>query len=289
MKKSVLYIIFFIAFLSLSACEDQDPTASGDTMPIVVEGWIENGGSPVVIVTHAVNLTADSVSFDNFIEKWCRVSVYDGDTRYLLTGTVNKDYTPSFIFTSSPLKGKTGHSYRLMIEFEDRIIESTSAIMDAPVISRLEPIAVESNDTLFSIRAFVSGIVPERHYKVFVKSGKEDTRYYGSFLGTFSGNEYDDSKGLTITKGIHAVYDEDTFSHYFSKGDVVRVKIASMQPEMYNFWKIYDNNVSLSNNLLFTFTSNLPTNLIMTNSGADIPTPLGYWAAYGISESAIRL
>ncbi len=289
MKKSILYILYILSLLSLSACENQDPSMSDQSMPIVVEGWIENGVSPVVMVTHAVNLTADSVSFDNFVEKWCRVSVYDGDTRYLLTGTVNKDYTPSFIFTSSSLKGKTGHAYRLLIEFEARTIQSTSTIMDAPVISRLEPIAVEDNDTLFSIRAFVSGIDPERHYKIFVKSGKEDSRYYGSFLGTFSGNEYDDFKGLTITKGIHAVHDEDAFSHYFSKGDVVRVKIASMQPEIYNFWKIYDNTVSLSNNLLFTFTSNLPTNLVLTDSDADTPAPLGYWAAYGISESVIRL
>ena len=126
MKKSILYILYILSLLSLSACENQDPSMSDQSMPIVVEGWIENGVSPVVMVTHAVNLTADSVSFDNFVEKWCRVSVYDGDTRYLLTGTVNKDYTPSFIFTSSSLKGKTGHAYRLLIEFEARTIQSTS-------------------------------------------------------------------------------------------------------------------------------------------------------------------
>lgn len=289
MKSFVFYILSSITLFSLSSCENTDPDISAVNMPVVVEGWIENGASPIVIVTRAVNLSSDSASFDNFVEKWCRVSVFDGDSRYILTGKVNKDYTPSFIFTSQSLKGITGHEYRLTVEFEDQTIESSSSILEPPVISRLEPIAVENNDSLFSIRAFVNGIDPDKHYKVFVRSGKDDSRYYGSFLGTFSGNEYDDSEGLTITKGIHASYDEDSFSHHFSKGDLVRVKIASLQPEIYHFWKIYDNTVSLSNNLLFSFTSNLPSNLLLSDSQPGNPDPLGYWAAYGISESVIRL
>lgn len=289
MKSFVFYILSSITLFSLSSCENTDPDISSVNMPVVVEGWIENGASPIVIVTRAVNLSPDSASFDNFVEKWCRVSVFDGDSRYILTGKVNKDYTPSFIFTSQSLKGITGHEYRLTVEFEDQTIESSSSILEPPVISRLEPIAVENNDSLFSIRAFVNGIDPDKHYKVFVRSGKDDSRYYGSFLGTFSGNEYDDSEGLTITKGIHASYDEDSFSHHFSKGDLVRVKIASLQPEIYHFWKIYDNTVSLSNNLLFSFTSNLPSNLLLSDSQPGNPDPLGYWAAYGVCESVIRL
>lgn len=289
MKDLFLYILIIITFLSLASCENTEPTSSGKTMPVVVEGWIENGLPPIVIVTRAVDLTSDSASFDNFVEKWCRVSVYDGDSRYILTGKVNKDYIPSFIFTSQSLKGITGHDYKLTVEFDDQTIESTSSILQEPLISRLEPIAVENNDSLFSIRAYVDGIEPDRYYKVFVKSGKEDSRYYGSFLGTFSGNEYNESEGLIITKGIHAVYDEDAFSHHFAKGDIVRIKIATIQPEMYYFWKTYDNTVSLSNNLLFTFTSNLPSNLYHSSSVEHLPAPLGYWAAYGISESAIRL
>lgn len=289
MKSFVFYILSSITLFSLSSCENTDPDISAVNMPVVVEGWIENGASPIVIVTRAVNLSSDSASFDNFVEKWCRVSVFDGDSRYILTGKVNKDYTPSFIFTSQSLKGITGHEYRLTVEFEDQTIESSSSILEPPVISRLEPIAVENNDSLFSIRAFVNGIDPDKHYKVFVRSGKDDSRYYGSFLGTFSGNEYDDSVGLTVTKGIHASYDEDSFSHHFSKGDLVRVKIASLQPEIYHFWKIYDNTVSLSNNLLFSFTSNLPSNLLLSDSQPGNPDPLGYWAAYGVCESVIRL
>lgn len=279
-------------------CENSEPTVSDQEMPIVVEGWIENGVSPVVMVTHAIDLTQDSVALDNVVEKWCRVSIIDDKGQHILSGRLDKNYMPSFIYTSTSFKGEIGKQYRLRIELENQTIEAESTILPAPSISRLEVVPVENNDSLFFIKAYCSGIKDDLHYKVFVRAGNEDLRYYGSFLGTFEGNEYDADNGITVTRGIRPTYEEDNYSHFFKSGDLVRVKIAVMQPDIYDFWKIYDNTVSLSNNILFSFSSNLPSNLYTVSNGSEesygigntsIPDPLGYWAAYGISESVVKI
>lgn len=273
--------LLLLPLLMAAGCDSdlpESPDTEGDA-PLVVEGWIEEGGSPIVIVTRAVDLTQENPSFDGFVEKWCRVSIFDGDTRYLLTARSNDSYTPSFIYTSARLKGKAGHTYRLMVETESDTITAESTILPTARILRLEPTPSEESDTLYSICARLRDVEQDAYYKIFAKSSKEERRFYGSFAGTFRGSEYDSIAGRNVTRGLHGGYDRDDFSHYYAKGDRVTVKICSMEREIYEFWKVYDSNVSFSGNLFFTYTSSLPSNL---QGGA-----LGYWAAYGMREGAV--
>jgi len=250
-------------------------------MPIVIEGWIEEGQSPIVIVTHAADLTTDSASFDGFVEKWGRVSIFDGDMRYILTGRLNKDYMPQFVYTSSRLKGKVGHTYRLTVETENDTVESCATLLPSPSLDRLVAVPVEGSDSLYSIRAEISGLIDDCYYKIFAKSEKLESRFYGSFLGTFKGSSYNPDKGWTVTRGVHTGYDKDEeFSHYYVEGDRVTVKVCRLEPELYEFWHVYDNNISLSQNLFFTFAGNCPSNII---------GGLGYWAAYGYSQRTIKI
>ena len=266
--------------VALGGC-DEAALPRPEKLPMVVEGWIEEGETPVVIVTHAVDLTADSASFDDIVEKWGRVSIFDGDERVILTGHLNKDYTPSFIFTTSRIKGKPGHTYRLLIETETDTVEAESAIAPSgPSITSLKAELVEGSDSLYLIRAFVSGLEADGYYKFFVKSEGNETRYFGSFLGNFRGSDYDAERGYVITKGKHSAYSGETTDHYFHPGETVSVRLCSMEGNLYDFWKSYDEQVSLSDNLFFNFTSTQPTN---------IAGGRGYWAAYTASTRAIYI
>jgi len=265
--------------LLFGACtQENEPLL--EKAPLVVEGWIEEGESPVVIVTHAVDMTQDVVTFDGVVEKWCRVSVFDGKERYLLTGKADKNYTPSYIFTSSKLRGKSGHTYRLLVETENDTVYAESTIPAATMIEKLEVVRVENTDSLYSIRAMLGNVDRSGYYKFFTRIVSEEGRFYPSFLGTFRGEDYMEDSGFSITRGIHAAYSGEDFSHYYKKGDRVVVKICSMERDIYDFWQTYDNNVSLSGNLFFTFAANCPH----TVKGA-----FGYWAAYGMSQRAVRI
>lgn len=270
--KNTLFILISLFLLSVVSCVNRDDEPSFENMPLVIEGWIEEGESPIVIVTHAIDLTQPTDSFDDLVEKWGRVSIFDGDTRYVLTGRLNKDYMPSFIFTSTRLKGKVGHTYRLLVETESDTVQSVATMLPTAELLPLEAVKVADSDSLYFVKARISEINKDGYYKFFAKSLSTESRYYGSFLGTFSGAQYDDSKGFEITKGVHSGYADEPFEHYYVAGDRVTVKLCSLEPAVYDFWKVYDENVMLSQNLFFTFDGNCPSNI----DGA-----LGYWAAYG--------
>lgn len=250
-------------------------------MPLVIEGWIEEGEMPIVIVTRALNLNDDEYSLEDAIEKWCRVTVFDNGEPYVLTARKNTDYNPNFIFTSSHLKGKIGHTYRLLVETYDTIASAEAILLPTASISRLEAFLANESDSLFYIRAYLDNVSNDSYYKLFCK-GADDRRHFPSFLGNMAGSQYDANSGISISRGPHAAFldDEFAFSHFFTSGELVEVKICSLDRQVYDFWTAYDLNVSLSSNLFLTFISDCPGNI----SGAK-----GYWAAYGSSLRVCRI
>lgn len=281
MKYRILPLI--IAAIIFASCENlNDEMFPDNELPLVIEGWIEEGQPPVIMVTRAVNLTDTLLSFDDCVEKWCRVSIFDNGQQHILSGRVDKNYLPSFIFTSNKIKGAVGHVYDLLVETEDTIARATATMLPAPQITSLRPKKLENSDSLYSITAFIEGLNSNCYYKFFEQQHSKETHFYPSFMGTFTSDEYNSHSGFNITKGtrISTDYDTPNFSHYFNANDVVTVKIFSLEQPIYDFWKTYDQQITLTNNLFFTFSENCPGNI----SGA-----LGYWAAYGASRASIRL
>lgn len=265
--------------MPLASCESVDEPAI-EAAPLVVEGWIEDGRAPVVTVAHAIELKDGPIDSDSYVEKWCRVSVYDGEKRYLLNGKIDRDYTIKFVYTTSQLRGEAGHTYRLLVESENDTVEASATINPGVHIESLKAEKVEETSGSYLLRLFLSGVDPDGFYKIFTQVQGKDKIYHGSFLGTFSGRDYDAGKGLTVTNGNNSTYSQDEFTHYYLPGEKVRVKVCSLDREVYDFWKAYDSAVSMSGNLFFTFSQNCPTN---------ITGGLGYWGAYGTSLSAVTI
>lgn len=278
-KRSLRHLLIQAAIVGLCSCSTDTPQNPG-VPPLVVEGWIEEGMAPVVMVTRAVDLTADTASFDGFVQRWARVSIFDNGKQYMLSGHTDKNYMPPFIFTTSRLHGEVGHTYRLLVETDTDTVESTATLLPAPGLKKLVAIPENEDSTLFSIQAYVEGLDEGAGCKLFARVENEDTRFYPTFLGTFLNSQYDSEKGWNVTRGVHSSYSDAEFSHFFSAGDRVAIRACSLQPSLYEFWNVYDANISLSQNLFFTFSGNCPSN---------IDGGLGYWAAYGMVQRAIRI
>ncbi len=279
---TLIALLTIVPFL-ISSCENSDIEPLDPTdLPIVVEGWIEEGEAPVVMVTHSVDLTGDSPDFDDFVEKWCRVSIYDNDRQYLLTGRINNAYLPQLIFTHGRLRGQQGHTYRLVVEAYDRTLTATGTIQPAPALDSLRAEPLAGADSLYAIRAYVSpGECP--YMKFFTKTLGTESRLYPAFLSTVSAEDYKPGQGVSLTRGKRTELNDSTaaeFSHYFHSGDVVLVHACSVEADVFRFWQVYDAHVSLSENLFFSFGGNLPGNI---DGGA------GYFAAYGRAEGVIAI
>ncbi|MGM9802919.1 MAG: DUF4249 family protein [Muribaculaceae bacterium] len=280
MKHFKLMAIVLLALIC--SCDDDEPLLSPDAeMPIVVEGWIENGEYPVVIITRAIDLTKPMDDLESYVEKWFRVSIHDGVSRYYLTARINKNYIPSFIYTSSRLRGQVGKEYELMIETETDTFTATTRILEPLRIDSVK-VQVSKNDaSLYQISAFanIDSSTPNKYYKFFSKLLSEEKRYYSSFLGTFESVAYDSTTGYNVAKGIHNTFEGDQkFSPLFNYGDTVDVKLCTISREQFDFWSAYENSVSLSGQTFFNVARGCPSNI----NGA-----LGYWFGYG--ASAVRV
>lgn len=270
-------VCFLFTVLSLHSCTDSEPEPIVDKMPLVVEGWIEEGEVPVVMVTHAVDLTSDAPSFDDFVEKWGRVTIYDGDQPYILTGRIKNGYTPSLIFTSSRLKGKSGHTYRLTIETESDFAEATVIMEPAPTIANVVP--VEEGDG-YALRVNLSDSEGVVQFQTRVMG--EEGRFYPAFCATLPAADIP-HEGFTVTRGIHASYDDEqaeNFSQFFSPGQTIIVKVCRIPGELLPFWTAYDQAVSLGGNIFLSMPQNCRGN---------ITGGLGYFSANGISTVAVKI
>ena len=276
------FILYILCILSIAGCEDAlEPSDSSGKMPLVVEGWIEEGEAPIVMVTRALDLNDEEARLEDAVEKWCRVTVFDDEVPYVLPARKNTAYNPNFIFTSSRLQGKTGHTYRLLVETDDTVASAEATLRCSASISGLKAVATQESDSLYSLCAYIDNMQPDSYYKIFCK-GESDSRHFPSFLGNLDSNLYDSSAGVSVTRGIHGAFleDKDSFSHFFKSGEKVEVKLCSIDRQLYDFWSAYDLNVSLSSNLLLSFVSDCPGNI----TGAK-----GYWAAYGSSLKVCRI
>lgn len=271
------YILIFSILLCLVSCDNQADELFYEKMPVVVEGWIEEGQAPIVMVTHAVDLTTETPSFDDFVEKWGRVTIYEDEQPYILTGRINKGYTPSLIFTSSRLKGKVGHVYRLTIETETDFVEATVTMKAAPEIISVIP--VEETEG-YSLKVNLSAHQGSVQFQT--RSVPEDGRFYPAFCASLLATDIP-ADGFTVTRGIHASYDEEqaaNFSHFFYAGETVMVKVCRIPDELLPFWTAYDHAVSLGGNIFLSMPQNCRGN---------ITGGLGYFTANGISTIAITL
>lgn len=267
-------IILLISAL-IAGCTDDSPAHPEGELPIVIEGWIEDGQPPMVIVTRTVDLTSDVGAFDQYVEKWCRVSVDDGSRREILTARINTAYIPPFVYTATRMRGKVGGTYRLLVETETATYSAETTI-PAPV--RIDSVRVTpADDGLNRVNAFVH-IDPAdqtgRYYKFFSRVNGEP-RYYSSFLGTFEGAVYDPAKGYAVNRGLHNTFTgTDKFTPLYASGDTVRIKLCAITRDAFDFWNAYENAVSLGGNMFFNVSQGCPSN---------IPGAKGYWAGYGTS------
>lgn len=278
-KLSLIFLPFILGTITFSSCSENDPVdIFSQKMPIVIEGWIEDEGLPVVIVTRATNLSTADGPLDNLVQRWCRVTVSDSTQSEVLPMRINTQYIPSVIYSANRLRGKVGHTYTLMVETDT---DTVTAITSIPPVARIDSLRVEhveGSDSLFSIRTYASvDASKSRYYKIFTKVRGCDSRYYSSFLGTFSASEYDCAKGWNAARGIHNTFGGHFSPHYHSN-DSIDVKLCTMDSVSYEFWQAYEATISLSDNMFFTVSKGCPSN---------IQGGLGYWAGYGTSMARI--
>ncbi len=278
MKKTARILIPLLMFC---ACSPEGSWDKADQQ-IVVDGWIDSGSAPVVMVTSTVSPSSRFQTVDELqkhILKWAKVSISDEDTTVVLTGRIDNDYFPPFIFSTAYMEGVPGKSYSLKVEYSGLTVTAVTTVPRASALVSLEARPVPDSDSLFTLVAKLGQSPPERSfYRFFTKVEGEDRYFHATFPGAYDSAALKDGAEITLTKGYSM--DGHKLSSHFRKEDTVYVKFCTMDEGAWQFWSDLDKICSLGKAIIF------PT---FENPSSNIAGGLGYWAGYGTSYYSIKL
>jgi hypothetical protein len=248
---------------------------------LVVEGWIDSGGNPRVMVTSSFTPGADSVSLKDLYDhvlRWCKVTLSDGEKETVLTGMYSRDPFPSYIYSTGRMRGEVGKTYTLQVDADGRSASARTTIPPPCRLESLESVSFDGSDSLFLIRARFRWD-PERQerYKFFVRIENADSSYVAASMSLSGTVAPDGMTEVTIRPG-YSLFRRKRLA--FASGERVFIKISTLEEDLYWFWKTYEDQLSLARTPFFSIDRGLLGNV----EGA-----LGYFAGYGSTEYEITL
>lgn len=277
MYKRILYGLCLVTLLA--ACQEEFQES---TEEFVVEGWIESGGNPVVILSRAFTVATEEETDEekSVVLAWSKVTVSDGNETIILTGGKDERYFPPYIYTTSRMKGVPGRTYTLTVEAEGRTMTAQTTI---PMPDSLEALAVApcaEADTLFQITAYYEDNPETKDYYMFLtRIFNKETRYYPSFLGVIDDERLGPHNQQVVQPGMHYFTVEGyKYRPYYHETDSVLIKFAKIDKTTYDINKAYNELVALSHNPVFPSDVPVPTN---------IEGGLGYWCGYGVTKYSV--
>lgn len=258
--------------LALAACSKTEEVGRSR---LVVEGWIENGGHPVVMVSESIGIATDKdmdiKGMVDHMAKWAKVTVSDGTTTEILTGIPDPRYFPPYIFTTSKITGEVGKTYTLNIEYKDYKVEASTRIPQPVPIDNVSVLSV--TDSTASVKVcFTDPPETGQYYKVFTKTEGTDSHYHPSALTNISDESLNGSTEIFLysTQRLMDAIDWPNIR----VGDVIWIKLCTTDKKTFDYWNNFE--IMLASNALSVFYEN--------DMESNLDGALGYWAGYGVYE-----
>lgn len=281
MKYPILYLLFFTCFIYGCASNLYDD-APNYSPKFVVEGWIEDNDYPVVILTHNAPFfsTLDSATLRELVIRWAKVTVSDGEKTEVLTGKINNNYFPPFIYEGNELKGEAGKRYTLTIEYAGITLTSETTI-PAPVPLDdvwFEPIP--NVDTMAQLNIKFTDKLSEKNFYRISTMIKGTNKKFVPTLRSAMNDHYFNGKTtrIQINRGPDS-YLQNKNQVFYPVGDTVFVKLSTLPETGYLFWNKYQEQQLNKGNPFAGSVSDIPANI---NGPA-----LGIWCGYGSTVNQI--
>lgn len=258
-----LFATLLIAATLLFSCQGDYM----ETQPpqLVVEGWIEHNGFPIVMVTQTVPLSTEPIpleNLENYIVKWAKVSVSDGQDTVILTGKYDDRYFPPYIYTTSKLRGMQGKDYTLTVEYANHKATATTHIPAPPQVESIWQEPCPDNDTLVMYKVRLHDNPNERNYYQLFSNTSSDKQHqlFATYMGSINDDMIDGCADFTVYRPYTTI-EKDNRSFYYSRNDRVVIKVAQIDEASYHFWSDYSKNLLLSDNFLMSSYQNIRSNI----------------------------
>jgi len=269
-----------LLLLVFTACHEDNNRFTEADSQLVVEGWIEDGGFPVVILTRSLPVTTDyqeSARLNDYLLRWAKVTVSCGTDSVVLTGKFDRGYFPPYIYTTSRMRGEAGKRYDLTVEYRDYHATATTTIPAPPDSCNFYVVKCEDSDTLYQIKAvFTDNPAEKNYYQFFTRVGTTSKQYQASYLGSIDDAVISGKTEVPVYRGHQLAAEK--YTPYFTARDTVSVKFAQIDQTSFRIWDSYNKTLSLAGNMFLSTSSDIESN---------ISTGYGYWCGLAAITSHI--
>ena len=278
-SKSFNISFLMILLLALISCHSEPI----DHSKMVVEGWIDAGKHPIVMLHTSYSLnqpTPDTAQLIDVLAEhmvlFGRVVIFDGEDSVTLTGRVDTNYLPPYIYTTTKIIGKVGQTYTLHATYKDFSVKSKTEI---PSIATFDSIRVTEYNQQLNVVGYASNLEVGAPYILMART--TDQRQYkicptGAFRATAP------SMAITINNPIDFTGESAMLQTLFPKTDSVgiSIKFAQVGEAEFLMWDSYIAQ-NMTQGLFFMETHG---NILSNIEGGN-----GYWCGMGASEYTISL
>ena len=283
MKLSLSAVVgSFLVFCT--ACEKELVVELPPYTPrLVVDGWIEQGKYPTVILTRNAGYfdPVDSSAIRELVVTRAKVSISDGEREEVLTLRRRDEYFPNFLYQGTEIRGEVGKTYRLTVESEGKEYTATTTI-PAPV--SLDSVWYEplpSSDTLGHVWATLTDPgQQENYYRLFTQRIGKDETFVPVYLSAISDQFFaGETLSFSVLRGAENL-SNITDDLYFREGDTVRVKMCAIDRAHYDFWRTLERELYATGNPFASSGNEVISNI---EGGA-----LGVWGGYGAAYHVLQ-
>jgi hypothetical protein len=265
------------------SCSREDYVKSVDgESKIVVEGWIEQGDVPQVILSRSIPINAviDSTTILDYFIRSAKVTVTDGVNEEVLSLKSDEGRVPPYVYYGSKMIGEVGKSYSLKIEYLNKIIEAKTSIPTGVSIKSAEYRKVNVSDTTgFVYLEFNDPDLEKNYYQIETRVDKVEPIFVPALYGNLNDDNFiSSSVSLQVTRGIY-VFSKTKYKPYFTDDDLIYVKLRTMSKSGFDFWNSWQNEIVNGRSPIFPANTSLKSN---------IKGGLGIWEGYGQSTVSIQ-
>jgi hypothetical protein len=284
------YILTFLTLTFIIACEREiEIELPGATDLIVVEGTIEEGKAPVILLTKNrgffETFPTDLQTFvEEFVIQDAEIILNDGTIEETLQFTLDLSNYPFFYYTGSIIQGEVGKTYTLEIRANNQILTSSTTIPSAvPIDSTwfgLNPFDVDEDSLGVSYLEIMDPDTFGNAYRLFAKRNSE-VSFFPVSGSSFNDDFVNGQKVIFFAgRGDEPFAATDTFvpnEFFYQLGDTMFMKLTSIGRKEFEFYSTLEAAVNSNGN---PFAS--PT-LVQSN----VAGGLGVWVGSSSSYDTV--
>lgn len=286
MKAKDILAICSFTFLFASCEKDIEIKVPETEKKLVVEGHVEQGELPYVILTKTASFfqATDSLSLVNSLVLNATVVVNDGFSSDTLKLTLDPNYFPPIVYKAQTMTGVIGRTYNLSITTDGKVYTASTLIPQPIPLDSVWFMLQGTSDSLGFAWAHLSdppGL--GNAYRWFAKRLDKDETFIAPIGSAFDdkfieGKSFDFAYNRGELPNSEAPDDNNEEQGYFKKGDTIVVKFCTTNHADFEFYRSFEVEASNNGNP-FAAPTSIKTNI--SNDGR------GVWGGYGVSYDTI--